>query len=99
MVLGILSLLLFCTCINYILGVLSIIFGIVQIATCQKKGMAAVGIITSVLSIVLATLLWLGVFGSDDFWDSYNDTYYEIYDEIYGDSYDDDISSWFGEEL
>lgn len=38
LVLGILSLLLFCTCINWLTGILAIIFGIIQIVKSEKRG-------------------------------------------------------------
>ena len=38
---------------NYILAVLAIIFGIVQMVKNEKKGLAIGGIITAVISIVL----------------------------------------------
>ncbi len=54
MVLGILALILFCSCVNIILAVIAIIFGIIQLATPgSKKGMAIAGLITSALSILL----------------------------------------------
>lgn len=53
LVLGILSVFTFACCINYILAVLAIIFGIVQIVKNEKKGLAIGGIITAVISIVL----------------------------------------------
>ena len=51
--LGILSVFTFACCINYILAVLAIIFGIVQMVKNEKKGLAIGGIITAVISIVL----------------------------------------------
>jgi hypothetical protein len=60
MILGILSLLLFCTCINYILAVLAIVFGIIQLVKYQRRGMAIAGIVTAAVSIVLATIMWIG---------------------------------------
>ncbi len=63
MILGILSLMLFCTCVNIPLAVAAIIFGILQYSKGpQGKGMALTGMITAVLSILalIATiaLLW-----------------------------------------
>jgi hypothetical protein len=60
MILGILSLLLFCSCINYILAVLAIIFGIIQLVRYQNRGMAIAGLVTAGLSIILATIMWIG---------------------------------------
>jgi hypothetical protein len=60
MILGILSLLLFCSCINYILAILAIIFGIIQLVKYQNRGMAIAGLVTAGLSIILATIMWIG---------------------------------------
>ncbi len=64
MILGILSLMLFCTCVNIPLAVAAIIFGILQYSKGpQGKGMALTGMITAVLSIIalIATiaLMWV----------------------------------------
>lgn len=61
MVLGIASLLLFCTCINFATAIAAIIVGIVQISKNKEKSFAITGIITAVISLVLAAILW-GVF-------------------------------------
>ncbi len=56
LVLGILSIFTFACCINYILAVLAIIFGIVQIVKNEKKGLAIGGIVTAVISIIVGIL-------------------------------------------
>ncbi len=53
LVLGIISLILFCTCINIVLAIVAIIFGIIQIVKYEKKGMAIGGIATAGASILL----------------------------------------------
>lgn len=53
MVLGIISLLCFCSCINIILAILAIIFGIIQIVSYETKGMAIAGIVTATISVIL----------------------------------------------
>ena len=53
LVLGIVSLLCFCTCINIVLAILAIIFGIIQIISYESKGMAIGGIVTATISIIL----------------------------------------------
>lgn len=63
MVLGILSLVLFCTCINVPLAIAAVIFGVLQFGRgTQGRGMAIAGIVTSVISvlalIVTIALLW-----------------------------------------
>ena len=68
LVLGIVSLVLFCTCVNVLLAVIAIIFGIVQLAKPQaKKGMAIAGIITSAVSLVLFVVFMISFLLSADF--------------------------------
>lgn len=58
MVLGIISIVLFCSCINVITGVLAVIFGILQLVENRRRWMAIVGIVTGALSIVLLIVSW-----------------------------------------
>ena len=87
MVLGIISLLMFCTCTNWITGILAIIFGIVQLVKHKEKGFAITGIITAGLSLLLAICLYvsflvaMGDMDYEEFYDSY-------YEEYYGDYYE-----------
>lgn len=68
MILGILALVLFCSCVNLILAAISIIFGIIQLATPEsKKGMAITGLITSGLSILLFLIFVVSFVLSADF--------------------------------
>lgn len=68
MVLGILSLVLFCACINIPLAIVAIIFGILQLTNRgTKKGMAIVGIVTAVLSMVLFGISVVALISSVDF--------------------------------
>lgn len=76
LVLGVISLILFCSCINIILAIVSIIFGIIQLV--QKdapKGMAVAGIITSCLSIVLFIIAFVTFMLSTDFQDALEQDY------------------------
>lgn len=103
MILGIISLLLFCTCINWITGILAIIFGIIQFTKRSAKGFAVAGIITAALSILFAILLYAGLavgmaregLSYDDFYDSYYDNYYDEYFNDYYDGYYDDYDSYY----
>lgn len=61
LVLGIISIFTGFCCINYILAILAIIFGIVQIVRSKQKGLAIGGIITAAISIVGATIFWIFV--------------------------------------
>ncbi len=66
LVLGILSIFLFMCCVNYILAILAIIFGIVQMVQSKKKGLAIGGIITAAISIIIATVFWVAAFAAGD---------------------------------
>lgn len=92
LVLGIISLVLFCTCINFFLGLLALIFGIIQIVRYEKKGLAIGGIVTSAISFVLFFVCWAMLMTSDDFLDTLQQDLYqydEIYDELQEDYYND----------
>lgn len=82
LVLGILALVLFCTCINVFLGLLSLIFGIIQIVRYEKKGLAIGGIVTSVISVILMFVCWGMILTSDEFIRTLQEElrYYEQYD-------------------
>ncbi len=55
LILGILSIALFCTCINVVLSALSLIFGIIYLVSYvpEKKGLAITGIILATASIIM----------------------------------------------
>lgn len=59
LVLGIISIFTFFCCINYILAVIAIVLGIVQIVKSSKKGLAIGGIVTAVISVIGATIFWV----------------------------------------
>ena len=59
LVLGIISIFTFFCCINYILAIIAIVLGIVQIVKSSKKGLAIGGIVTAVISIIGATIFWV----------------------------------------
>ena len=63
LVLGIVSLVFFCSCANIVTAIIAIIMGIVQIARFGKYGRAYAlgGIITSVISIILLVVFWVVV--------------------------------------
>ena len=68
LVLGIISIFTFFCCINYILAVIAIVLGIVQIVKSSKKGLAIGGIVTAVISIIGATifLVLIGSVGASE---------------------------------
>ena len=86
LILGIITVLLFCTCISWITGILAVIFGILQLVKGNKKGMAIVGLITGGIGFAASIILYILIFftglGS---YSSYNDIYDHIYDDIYDD--------------
>lgn len=90
LVLGIISIFTFACCINYILAILAIIFGIVQIVKNEKKGLAIAGIVLGVISIILAILVTIGVAGlainSGDT-DSLLQNYLKEYENLQEDSF------------
>ena len=93
LILGIVSVLLFCTCINWVTGILAVIFGIIQITKNKEHGLAIGGIITAVVSMVLSVVLYLAMwFGMTNAGITYEDILYDQYD----DSYDSDGSdAWY----
>lgn len=82
LVLGIISLVFFCSCCNVITGVLAIIFGIIQLVKYKPhgKGLAIGGIVTAVLSIVFLLIFWVVVGSNTALQNSILDEYKEIYD-------------------
>jgi hypothetical protein len=102
LILGAAAVLLFPTCVNFILIILAIVFGVIQLSRSQKKAMAVTGIVLSGVSLVLSIVLWVvvlshidfgSVFDSDDLFDyDFSDDYDNDYDFDFdfGDDYDDD---------
>lgn len=104
MVLGIIALVLFCSCINIVLAIASVIFGIIHLVNCKGgKGFAITGIITSVLSVIAFIVMWVCFFASPVFQDEfqrqlenqgelYNN--FNYYSEDYNYDYDKDDDSY-----
>lgn len=100
MVLGIVSLLMFCTCLNFILAITAIVLGIVQLNINKEKSGAIVGIVTGVASLVLSIILWMMfIIGAptDTYYDSY-DSYYDYYDSYDSYDYNDSYYDYYEEE-
>lgn len=100
LVLGIISLFFFCSCLNWITGILAIIFGIIQLTRYEEKGPAIGGLITAGLSLFFSIMFSIGMLTMtgtiyeqmlNDY--NYDDSYY--YDDayLYDDIYYDDFSS------
>ncbi|MCM1283763.1 MAG: DUF4190 domain-containing protein [Muribaculaceae bacterium] len=84
LVLGVASAFLFGCCVNYIMAVLAIIFGIVQMVKNRQKGVAIAGIVTAGISIILGTVFWVAVASKMDdmnLEDYYNTNPYQFYQE------------------
>ena len=96
LVLGAVSILMFGCCVNYILAIIAIALGIVQLVKNKQKGLAIGGIVTACVSILLGTWLWIGVFANagewntdnlykefyEDFYEEYEDEYFPLYNDI-----------------
>ncbi|MDE7435262.1 MAG: hypothetical protein K2N01_05520 [Lachnospiraceae bacterium] len=89
LVLGIISVLLFCAMCNVVLAILAIIFGIVQLVRSNHKGMAVGGIVAGALAIVASIVFWVlmgsRMAGMSDLYRYSNDYYYEYFLDNYGD--------------
>ena len=86
LVLGIITVLLFCTCISWITGILAIIFGIIQLVKGNKKGMAICFLITGGIGFIASVILYILIFFTSlGSYSNYDDIYNHIYDDIYDD--------------
>lgn len=93
MVLGIISLVLFCTCCNLLLAVLAIIFGIIHLVKCKSgKGFAIAGIITAGLSVVFFFVYMFVFFGSSAFQEEFQKEFQRQFqnqmEQNFGDDYE-----------
>ena len=101
LILGTVSVLLFCTCINWVTGILAIIFGIIQITKNKEHGLAIGGIVTAAISMVFAVILYLAIgLGMADAGITYKDLLYDQYDDSYDGEgndtwYDDGSDGWY----
>ena len=92
MILGIVSLVLFCSCINLITAIIAIIMGIVFLAnynTASGKGMAIAGIVTAALSIVMLVGSYSMILDNPNLENLFDDEFFEYY--YYSDDLLDDI--------
>ncbi len=93
-IVGIVSVLLFCTCINWVTGFLAVIFGIIQITKNKEHGLAIGGIITAAVSMVLSVVLYLAMwFGVTNAGITYEDLLYDQYEDSYE---SDGNDAWYG---
>lgn len=92
MIIGILSLVFFCSCINIPLAIISIVFGIVQLSKQgSKRWMAVTGIVTSVASLILFVVFIIAIILSPDFQDAFWDSYNRNMQQNFGDDYSSDF--------
>ncbi len=90
MILGIASLVLFCTCLNIPLAIISVILAIVHLVrrSYTGKGFAIAGIIMSGISVLISIIFWVvvvtGIASS-----GVMDVYSQIYEEIEDGGYED----------
>lgn len=101
MVLGIISLVLFCTCLNIPPAILAVIFGIIHInRRTGSIGFAIAGIVTSIISVIVTVIMIIVLYiaGSNyATWfytmpfESFMDDYY------YGDDYGDDYFDYYND--
>jgi hypothetical protein len=103
LVLGIVSLVFFCSCLTYITAPLAIIFGIVQLVKSKKegKGLAIAGLITGCIALAACIAFWVLAMTNMNLSDSvlkqYGDYDFEDPDSI--EQFIEDYSNDFGEEL
>ena len=102
LVLGIVSIVFFCTCFNFVTAILAVIFGIIHlIQRSEGKGMAITGIITAAVSVILTVIMIIGIIASGIMEESYRtttedgSTYYEeenpfeYFEDYYNQYYDE----------
>lgn len=93
LVLGIIALVLFCSCFNILLAILSIIFGIIHLVRCREgKGFAIAGIVMSVLSVIACIVMWVYTFNSPVFQEEFQEEFQRQFRrqlENQGELYDD----------
>ena len=91
LVLGIISLLIFCTCFGALFAIIGLIFGIIQLVKGEKKGLAIGGVATSGTALLLALVLYALIFTSNDFYDGWYQEWYGDYDYL---EYETDSEMW-----
>lgn len=93
MVCGIISIVGLCACVGPLMGILAIVFGVIQLnRTKRNRELSITGIITGAIGILLSLLiLIIIVINVKVISDSpnMNNIYDEIYNEIYDDLYQD----------
>lgn len=99
LVLGIISLVLFCTCANFLTGILAIVFGIVQLVKGGNKGMPIAGIVTSAISIIACVIYWVALMGSSATYSYLYSDPSSYLEEFYGDELEYDFDSDSLDEL
>lgn len=100
LVLGVVSLLLFCMVVNWLTGILAIIFGVIQIVKSKSKGLAIGGIVTAGISMIFSIVLYVSLLygaATGNLMDSYYyNSYYNNDDDSYYDEYYDNYNGYEG---
>ena len=99
LVLGIISLVLFCSCANFLTGILAIVFGIVLLVKGGNKGMPIAGIVTSAISIIACVIYWVALMGSSATYSYLYSDPSSYLEEFYGDELEYDFDSDSLDEL
>ena len=90
MILGILSIVLFCTCINIPLAIAAVIFGVLQLSKNQEgRVFSILGIVTSAISVILFIIMLALV------WSPLQNFYREMQYQDFEDYYEDDYKDFF----
>ena len=81
LILGIISMVFFCSCLTYITAPLAIIFGIVQLVKSKTrgKGLAIAGLVTGIISLLACIAFYAVIIHNTALQDSVQD-YYNNYD-------------------
>lgn len=100
LVLGVVSLLLFCMLVNWLTGILAIIFGVIQIVKNKSKGLAIGGIVTAGISMIFSIVLYVSLLygaATGNLMDSYYyNSYYNNDDDSYYDEYYNNYNGYDG---
>lgn len=96
--LGILSIVTFCSCCNVIFSILAILFGCIQIFTKSNKDGSAfawIGIATSIASVIMTIVFWAICFMPDSYFvksttdpEEFYEQYMEFFEQYYPQEYD-----------
>ena len=99
LILGIISIVFFCSCLTFVTAPLAIIFGIVQLVRSKKgKGLAIAGLITGIISLIGCIAFWAVLTGNSALSDSILNEYgdYDFEDPESIEQFIEDYGNNFG---